>query len=76
MNLRAALPRERFSRVPSMFDSLGVEVPIQPDGGEGLAKHKGGIVRSRLKAVQRKTATGFIRAAHTRFDARLANLPE
>jgi hypothetical protein len=21
------LPRERFSRVPSMFDSLGVEVP-------------------------------------------------
>jgi hypothetical protein len=24
---RSALPRERFSRVPSMFDSLGVEVP-------------------------------------------------
>jgi hypothetical protein len=24
---RYKLPRERFSRVPSMFDSLGVEVP-------------------------------------------------
>jgi hypothetical protein len=24
---RSALPRERFSRVPSMLDSLGVEVP-------------------------------------------------
>jgi hypothetical protein len=24
---RHQLPRERFSRVPSMFDSLGVEVP-------------------------------------------------
>src|SRR6516164_9476684 len=35
----------------------GWKSPIQPDGGEGLAKHKGGIVRWRLKAVQRKTAT-------------------
>src|ERR1700730_14469604 len=50
------LPRERFSRVPSMFDSLGVEVPVQPDGGEGLAKHKGVIARWRLKAVWSKTA--------------------
>jgi len=47
---------ERFSRVPSMFDSLGVEVPVQPDGGEGLAKHKGVIARWRLKAVWSKTA--------------------
>ena len=48
---------KRFSRVPSMFDSLGVEVPIQPDGGEGLVKHKGVIARWRLKAVRSKTAT-------------------
>ena len=27
--------------VPSMIDSLEVEVLIQPDGGEGLAKRKG-----------------------------------
>src|SRR4029077_5648144 len=53
----ARIPRERFSRVPGMFDSLGVEVPIQPDGGEGLAKHKGVIARWRLKAVWSKTAT-------------------
>ena len=46
-----------FGRVPSMFDSLGWKYPIQPDGGERLAKHKGVIARWRLKAVRSKTAT-------------------
>src|SRR5262252_6398784 len=32
------------------------ESPVQPDGGEGLAKHKGVIVRWRLKEVWSKAA--------------------
>lgn len=31
--------------------------PVQPDGGEGLAKYKGVTARWRLKAVRSKTAT-------------------
>src|SRR6516164_1423111 len=41
---------------PACSLAWGWKSPIQPDGGEGLAKHKGAIVRWRLKAVQRKTA--------------------
>src|SRR5215471_19401894 len=41
---------------PACSIAWGWKSLIQPDGGEGLAKHKGGIARWRLKAVQRKTA--------------------
>ena len=37
-----------------MFDSLRVQVPFQPDGGEGLAKRKGSVVRRGLKEAQNK----------------------
>ena len=43
---------------PACSIAWGWKSPIQPDGGEGLAKHKGGTARWRLKAVQSKTATG------------------
>jgi hypothetical protein len=43
--------------VPGTFDSLRVKVPSQPDGGEGLAKHKGITARRCLKEVWSKTAT-------------------
>ena len=33
------------------------ESPVQPDGGEGLAKHKGVIARWHLKEVWSKAAT-------------------
>ena len=42
---------------PACSIAWGWKSPIQPDGGEGLAKHKGGTARWRLKAVQSKTAT-------------------
>src|SRR5215468_109725 len=41
---------------PACSIAWGWKSLIRPDGGEGLAKHKGGIARWRLKAVQRKTA--------------------
>ena len=43
--------------VPGMFSNLWVKVPIQPDGGEGLAKRKGIVVRRCLKEAWSKTAT-------------------
>ena len=42
---------------PACSIAWGWKSPIQPDGGEGLAKHKGAIARWRLKAVWSKTAT-------------------
>ena len=42
--------------------------PVQPDGGEGLAKHKGIIVRWRLKEVWSKAAT---RRTETEYEASL-----
>ena len=45
------------SCVPGMFGSLWVEVPVQPGGGEGLAKRKGSIVRCCLKEAWSKVAT-------------------
>jgi 2-polyprenyl-6-methoxyphenol hydroxylase-like FAD-dependent oxidoreductase len=42
---------------PACSVAWGWKSPIQPDGGEGLAKHKGVIARWRLKAVWSKTAT-------------------
>src|SRR5436190_22998163 len=42
---------------PACSIAWGWKSPIQPDGGEVLAKHKGGIARWRLKAVRSKTAT-------------------
>ena len=61
-SIRAPPAPLRAQRVPARAGSLcaqhvpllGVKVPYQPDGGEGLAKEKGGIVR--WKAMQRKTA--------------------
>ena len=42
-NLRHAQrpPRQRLSGVLSMFSSLRVKVPVQPDGGEGLEMMQG-----------------------------------
>ena len=42
---------------PACSIAWGWKSLIQPDGGEGLAKHKGVIARWRLKAVRSKTAT-------------------
>jgi hypothetical protein len=42
---------------PACSIAWGWKSPIQPGGGEGLAKHKGVIARWRLKAVRSKTAT-------------------
>src|ERR1700730_95332 len=42
---------------PACSIAWGWKSLIQPDGGEGLAKHKGVIARWRLKAVWSKTAT-------------------
>jgi hypothetical protein len=42
---------------PACSIAWGWKSPIQPDGGEGLAEHKGVIARWRLKAVPSKTAT-------------------
>src|SRR5208283_4650280 len=42
---------------PACSIAWGWKSPVQPDGGEGLAKHKGVIARWRLKAVWSKTAT-------------------
>ena len=41
---------------PACSIAWGWKSPIQPDGGEGLAKHKGVIARWGLKAVRSKTA--------------------
>jgi hypothetical protein len=41
---------------PACSIAWGWKSPVQPDGGEGLAKHKGVIARWRLKAVWSKTA--------------------
>jgi hypothetical protein len=47
------------SCAPSMSGSLEVEVLYpQPDGGEGLAKCKGGVARRCLKEARSKPATG------------------
>jgi len=40
-----------------MFNSLEVEILIQPDGGEGLAKRKGIVVRQCLKEAFIKAVT-------------------
>ena len=42
---------------PACSIAWGWKSPIQPGGGEGLAKHKGVIARWRLKAVWSKTET-------------------
>jgi hypothetical protein len=34
-------PRQRLRCVLSMFSSLRVKVPVQPDGGEGLVMMQG-----------------------------------
>ena len=46
---------------PSMFNSLEVEVLIQPDGGEGLAKRKGTVVRQCLNEAWSKCASRWTR---------------
>jgi hypothetical protein len=46
-----------FVVCPACSIAWGWKSPIRPDGGEGLAKHKGVIARWRLKAVRSKTAT-------------------
>src|SRR5207237_9789599 len=51
------VPRSGFVVCPACSIAWGWKSPIQPDGGEGLAKHKGVIARWRLKAVRSKTAT-------------------
>ena len=43
-----------LSCVPGMLDDSWVKVPVQPGGGEGLAKRKGGLVRERLKEAWSK----------------------
>ena len=57
-------PEGAFSGVPGMFDDSWVKVPVQPGGGEGLAKRKGEPARGRLKeawskAATRRTGTGY-----------------
>src|SRR5208283_2789773 len=37
--------------------SWGCKSPVQPDGGEALAKRKGGTARDRLKEARSKVAT-------------------
>jgi hypothetical protein len=54
---RRALPRSGLVVCPACSMAWGWKSLIQPDGGEGLAKHKGVIARWRLKAVWSKTAT-------------------
>src|SRR5208337_2007336 len=49
--------RRRIVVCPACSIAWGWKSPVQPDGGEGLAKHKGVIARWRLKAVWSKTAT-------------------
>jgi len=34
-----------------MRSSLGAQVPVQPDGGEGQVKREGGVVRRDLKGA-------------------------
>src|ERR1700737_1010937 len=41
---------------PACSIAWGWKSPIQPDGGEGLAKHKGVIARGRLRAGGTKPA--------------------
>jgi hypothetical protein len=48
--------RPAFVVCPACSIAWGWKSPIQPDGGEGLAKHKGVIARWGLKAVWSKTA--------------------
>jgi len=55
--LMLLLPRSGLVVCPACSIAWGWKSPIQPDGGEGLAKHKGVIARWRLKAVRSKTAT-------------------
>src|SRR5271166_4084429 len=52
-----AQPRRGSVVCPACSIAWGWKSPVQPDGGEGLAKHKGVIARWRLKAVWSKTAT-------------------
>src|ERR1700736_2269539 len=52
-----SLRQWRLVVCPACSIAWGWKSPIQPDGGEGLAKHKGVIARWRLKAVRSKTAT-------------------
>ena len=54
---RSGLSRSDFVVCPACSIAGECESPIQPDGGEGLAKHKGVIARWRLKEVRSKAAT-------------------
>lgn len=40
-----------------MLSSSGGKSPVQPDGGDGLAKRKGVVVRQGLKEAWSKTIT-------------------
>jgi len=54
---KAFAPAKAFACVPNMFDSLGVKVPVQPGGGEGLEKRKGVVARRGLKEAWIKSAS-------------------
>ena len=49
-----------------MFSSLEVEVLTQPDGGEGLAKRKGIVVRQCLNEAWSKCASRWTRTGYRR----------
>ena len=54
---RSGLSRSDLVVCPACSIAGECESPIQPDGGEGLAKHKGAPARWRLKEVWSKAAT-------------------
>ena len=60
-NFASAAQRSGLLCVPSMNDSWRWKSSIQPDGGEGLAKRKGGIARWGLKKARSKAAARWTR---------------
>jgi len=54
---RSGLSRSDFVVCPACSIAWWWKSPVQPDGGEGRAKHKGVIARWRLKAVRSEAAT-------------------
>jgi hypothetical protein len=60
--------------VPSLIDSLEVRVPYPPDGGEGLAEHKGITARWGLKEAWSKTAARWTRTGYEAYPAGRAGM--
>jgi len=52
-----AVARKRQPVCRACPASWGCKSPVQPDGGEALAKRKGGLARGRLKEAWSKVAT-------------------